>query len=401
MPETEIDYARISFPEALDYLSEKTNLDTDSYIEGQGIVQDVAFTVAAAKGQLLQDIRDAMDRSISRGESVDKFLVRFNNIAASYTDDWPLKGGNSWRGALIYQQNIRQAYNAGRYAQMTDPDVIKLRPYWQWRHGGSDAPRLNHLALDGRVFPADSLPFHPPAGFSCSCSVFSLSQRDVDRKGLEVEGLKIGDMLDVIDPSDGKKKKVELKPDKGFDRIPGKSTPEQRANLLKRLDPELRKAVEREAGMSWKPLMSKAEAEEYTKDSYYEGQDFYHGTDKPAADGIASEGARIESESVNTYGEGFYFAFTKGVAKQYASEKDTPTILTARVNVKNPRKFRDSIDFDDFLKENSIPADDLQSRAASKVLISQGFDAVEIGGHIILVIIFNQTQIAIFQSEQL
>jgi hypothetical protein len=78
MPTTEIDYARISFPEALDYLSEKTNLDTDSYIEGQGIVQDVAFTVAAAKGQLLQDIRDAMDRSISRGESVDKFLVRFN-----------------------------------------------------------------------------------------------------------------------------------------------------------------------------------------------------------------------------------------------------------------------------------------------------------------------------------
>jgi hypothetical protein len=62
---TEIDYSRIEFVEALDYLSEKTNLDTDSYIEGQGIVQDVAFTVAAAKGQLLQDIRDAMDRSIS------------------------------------------------------------------------------------------------------------------------------------------------------------------------------------------------------------------------------------------------------------------------------------------------------------------------------------------------
>jgi hypothetical protein len=153
--------------------------------------------------------------------------------------------------------------------------------------------------------------------------------------------------------------------------------------------------------MSWKPLMSKAEAEEYTRDSYYQGQDFYHGTSQEAANGITSEGARIESESVNTYGEGFYLAFDKDIAKEYASEKDTPTVLTARVNVKNPRKFRDSIDFDDFLKENSIPADDLQSRAASKLLISQGFDAVEIGGYIILVIIFNQTQIAVFQSEQL
>jgi uncharacterized protein with gpF-like domain len=242
MPQTEIDYSRISFTEALDYLSEKTNLDTDSYIEGQGIVQDVAFTVAAAKGQLLQDIRNALDRSVERGESVDKFLKRFNNIAASYTDEWPLKGGNSWRGALIYQQNIRQAYNAGRYAQMTQPAVMKLRPYWQWKHGGSDAPRLNHLALDEKVFRADSLPFHPPAGFNCSCSVFSLSERDLNRKGLKVEELKMGQDLEVVDPS-GVKRTVKLQPDKGFDRIPGKSTPEQRAEILKRLDPALRKQI--------------------------------------------------------------------------------------------------------------------------------------------------------------
>jgi uncharacterized protein with gpF-like domain len=247
MPQTEIDYTRMSFTEALDYLSQKTNLDTDSYIEGQGIVQDAAFTVAVAKGQLLQDIRDAMDRSVANGESVDKFLKRFNNIAASYTDDWPLKGGNSWRGALIYQQNIRQAYNAGRYAQMTQPEVMKLRPYWQWKHGNSDAPRLNHLALDGKVFRADSLPFFPPAGFNCSCSIFSLSERDLKRKGLEVEDLEMGQDLEVVDLN-GAKRTVKLQPDKGFDRIPGKSTLEQRAKLLERLDPELRKFIEKEMG---------------------------------------------------------------------------------------------------------------------------------------------------------
>jgi Phage Mu protein F like protein len=247
MPTTNIDYSRIDFTEALDYLSEKLNLDTDSYIEGESIVQDVAFTVAAAKGQLLQDIRDAMDRSIAAGESVDKFMGRFNNIAASYTDDWPLKGGNSWRGSLIYQQNIRQAYNAGRYQQMTDPEVMKLRPYWQWKHGNSEAPRLTHLALDGKVFPADSLPFFPPAGFNCLCSVHSLSQRDVDRRDLEVEDLELGQDLEVVDPSNGVKRTVKLEPDKGFDRIPGKSTPEQRAELIKRLDPELQKLVEAEA----------------------------------------------------------------------------------------------------------------------------------------------------------
>jgi hypothetical protein len=158
--------------------------------------------------------------------------------------------------------------------------------------------------------------------------------------------------------------------------------------------------VEKEIGVNWKPMMSAAEAAEYTRDSYYQGQDFYHGTNQSAADSITSKGARIESESVNTYGEGFYFAFTKKTAEDYARLTKIPSVLTARVNVRNPRKFRDSIDFEGFLMENNVSADDLQSKTASKLMISQGFDAVEVGGDRILVIIFDRTQIAIFQSEQ-
>ena len=83
MPIAEIDYSRISFPEALDYLSEKTNLDTDTYIEGQGIVQDVAFTVAAAKGQLLQDIRDAGDRSPMESRSISFWSGSITSLPAT------------------------------------------------------------------------------------------------------------------------------------------------------------------------------------------------------------------------------------------------------------------------------------------------------------------------------
>jgi hypothetical protein len=153
--------------------------------------------------------------------------------------------------------------------------------------------------------------------------------------------------------------------------------------------------------MGWKPLMSKVEAEEYTRDSYYQGQDFYHGTSAESADSITSQGARIESESVNTYGEGFYLAFARKTAENYARLTASPSVLTSRVNVENPRKFRDSIDFDDFLTANNIPADDSQSKTVSKILILQGYDAVEVGGNRVLVIIFNPNQIAIFQSEQL
>ena len=147
--------------------------------------------------------------------------------------------------------------------------------------------------------------------------------------------------------------------------------------------------------------MSKAEAKDYTRGSYYEGQDLYHGTNAESAAGIVSQGARLASDSINSYGDGFYLAFSRDIALQYARLAVNSTILSARVMVKNPRKFKDSIDFSEFLDLYDIPADDFQSQAITKILIQQGFDSVEVGGNNILVIIFDKRQIVIFQREDL
>jgi hypothetical protein len=160
-------------------------------------------------------------------------------------------------------------------------------------------------------------------------------------------------------------------------------------------------AVEKEIGMNWKPMMSKAEAEEYTRDSYYLNRDFYHGTDTENLAGLTSEGARLESESVNSYGDGFYLAFSKQTGIDYANQADRPALVSVKVRVQKPKKFADSIDFEGFLQENDIPANDFQSKMVTKLLIAQGFDAVEIGGDRILVIIFNRRQIAIYEVMEL
>jgi len=97
--------------------------------------------------------------------------------------------------------------------------------------------------------------------------------------------------------------------------------------------------VEKEIGMNWKPMMSKAEAEEYTEDSYYANRDFYHGTNQFAADSITTEGARIESESVNTYGEGFYLAFAKKTAEDYARLTKSPSVLQLELMSEIPKSF--------------------------------------------------------------
>jgi Phage Mu protein F like protein len=238
---------QLPFQQAIDYFAEKTNLDTDSWIEGQGIVQQAAFTVAAAKGALLQDIRTATAKAINQGISIAEFAKEFGKIADRYSANWELKGDRAWRGQLIYEQNLRQAYAAGRYAQMTDPETLRRRPYWQWRHGDSRNPRPVHLALDGKVFPADSLPWHVPLGFGCKCQIFSLSQRDIDRENLTVETLVPGQDINYTDPKTGQTRPIKLEPDKGFDWKPDRNlTPQRRAEILKNLAPDLQQQVEEE-----------------------------------------------------------------------------------------------------------------------------------------------------------
>jgi hypothetical protein len=153
--------------------------------------------------------------------------------------------------------------------------------------------------------------------------------------------------------------------------------------------------------VQWQPLMSETDAERYTKDSYYASRNFYHGTGKESANEIVSVGARLTSEVVNSYGDGLYLAFDRDTAIDYANQSPRPTLLTAKVSVKNPKKFIDSLDVESFLDENNIPFDDLQSTRLTKILKGQGFDAIEIGGNRILVIIFDKQQIAVFNTEEI
>jgi hypothetical protein len=153
--------------------------------------------------------------------------------------------------------------------------------------------------------------------------------------------------------------------------------------------------------IDWKPLMTESEAAAYTRNSHYAGQNFYHGTNRLAADGIVTIGILLAADRVNSYGEGFYFAFNRSNAVKYAVTNVNSTIVTARVDIKNPKKFKDSIEFDDFLDYHQIPFDDFQSKVVTKILIEEGYDAIEIGGDWILVIITDRTQVAVFAVEEL
>lgn len=117
----------------------------------------------------------------------DAFAGEFDRLVEKY--GWSYNGGREWRIRTIFETNIRTSYMAGRMKQMSDPDVVQLRPYWQYRHSDTRVPmnpRPDHVAWDGLVLDWDD-PwwdiYFPPNDWLCSCGVHSLSRGDLRRLG--------------------------------------------------------------------------------------------------------------------------------------------------------------------------------------------------------------------------
>ena len=127
---------------------------------------------------------------------------------------------NPWKADVVYRTNLQTAYNAGHYKAMTEPMTRKLRPYWQYITAGDGDVRPTHAAMEGKVYRCDDPIWniwYPPNGFRCRCSVVSLTEEQVKRRGLQIESI----MPHEIDPETGEA--VFYWPDKGFSGNPAKT----------------------------------------------------------------------------------------------------------------------------------------------------------------------------------
>ena len=168
-----------------------------------------AFTTTlTSKADLLGEIKDELVRAMEDGTPMKAFREGFREIFTRRGWDGPA----AYRIDTIYRTNLQRAYQAGRYKQMTDPDVLKARPFWEYFAVMDASTRPAHAAMNGRVYPADSpvwRQWYPPNGFNCRCTVRSLSKRDLKSEGLKVE---------TDDPTKGQD---PILPDKGWGDLPG------------------------------------------------------------------------------------------------------------------------------------------------------------------------------------
>jgi len=176
---------RLPFLEAIAFFRGKTNIPTERWDDLWQEQHAKGFMVAGAiEEDLLTDMRSLVDRAIDEGITLEEFRKGFAETVTKH--GWSYNGSFGWRSKIIYQTNVRTAYMAGRWKQLTDPELLELKPYLQYRHGDSRVPRQQHLAWDGLILPADDpwwQTHYPPNGWGCKCKVFAAGPRELERAG--------------------------------------------------------------------------------------------------------------------------------------------------------------------------------------------------------------------------
>lgn len=177
----------MTFEEAVDYFKGRVPVTAEVFYRIAEQYRGLAFTVSGyTKAQILKRFYDEILAALEDGNTFSEFRKNMNDFlkAEGYEGLDPLQAD------LIFRTNIQTAYNVGHYEQMTDPGVMKLRPFWQYDAVNDTHTRPSHLAMDGKVFPADHPVWNtwfPPNGFRCRCIVRTLSKRQVEARGLTVE----------------------------------------------------------------------------------------------------------------------------------------------------------------------------------------------------------------------
>lgn len=207
------------FEPQLQFFRRKLNLPSERWDDIVKSAHDRAFIVAgAAKADLVQDLRGAVDRAIASG-SLSTFRRDFKAVVAKNGwTGWRGEGsaaGEAWRTRVIYQTNMATSYAAGQWAQMNEPEFAAQNPFWRYVHSdGVLHPRPLHQAWHNTVLPKD----HPfwkthfaPNGWGCRCEIWPVKAPRAGDKTEPPAG------WDALDPKTG----APVGIDRGFDYAPG------------------------------------------------------------------------------------------------------------------------------------------------------------------------------------
>lgn len=136
---------------------------------------------------------------IGGGLQLDQIQRVFDKIAFALEDGIPFE---TWREQVldelisdrhaetVFRNATQRAYNAGRWAQMQDPDVLKFRPFLVFDAVLDDGTTEICRVCNQTILPADD-PFWeshvPPLHHRCRSSLRNLRTSEAERQGIDPE----------------------------------------------------------------------------------------------------------------------------------------------------------------------------------------------------------------------
>lgn len=145
-----------------------------------------AFSFAgAATEELLATAHAELGRQLREGANLETFgqFAQERLESAGWTPASPT------HVETIFRTNLGTAYASGRYAEMTQPDVLAALPYWQIRTVRDARQRPSHGRAHDIILPADHpfwLKAYPPFGYNCRCRVIARTKAWVDRNNARI-----------------------------------------------------------------------------------------------------------------------------------------------------------------------------------------------------------------------
>lgn len=178
------DFTTLPFGEAISAFVSKKVVSRRTFDRLLASAKARAFTVAKlARKDMIATAHDELGKAIAEGaplkDFADRLAARFD--AAGWT---PL---NPSHVETVFRNGVMGAYSDGRKVQMTQPQVLAARPYWQILGIDDARTRPTHKRAHGKVLPASD-PFFtragPPFGHNCRDRTVSRSAKDLVRLGL-------------------------------------------------------------------------------------------------------------------------------------------------------------------------------------------------------------------------
>ncbi len=227
---------KIPFDEAIASLRKKARIPTKRWTDIYASQHGAAFMVAgASKDALLADFQGALLKAQAEGTTLNNFRKDFDKIVNKH--GWSYKGKRGWRTRIIYETNLRQSYNAGRYKKQQE--IKKEKPYLRYVAVLDGNNRPEHKAWHGTILPQDDSWWdtHTPMnGWNCRCTTQAVSKSDARAFGVRTKDMKAPPVQNVtkqIHIGGGKKQTVTLPKgiDPGFEANQGKASFGQKLSL--------------------------------------------------------------------------------------------------------------------------------------------------------------------------